>query len=159
MHGAAGSVGSIATQLAVARHIIVVGSVGPDDLSEVETFGATAVEYGPGLVARVRLAVPQGVDAVLDTAGHGVLPDSIGLTGSADRVITIADPAAAQYGVRFTGGDRSDRAFEALPELAGLVVQGKLTVRVWGRYLLVDAARAHAEIEAGTAHGKILLLP
>lgn len=159
VHGAAGSVGSIATQLAVARHIIVIGSVGPDDLNEVETFGATAVEYGPGLVARVRLAAPQGVDAVLDTAGHGVLPDSIELTGSADRVITIADPAAAQYGVRFTGGDRSDRAFEALPELAGLAVQGKLTVRVWGRYPLVDAARAHAEIEAGAAHGKIILLP
>ncbi|MEP7333001.1 MAG: NADP-dependent oxidoreductase [Terracoccus sp.] len=159
VHGAAGSVGAIATQLAVARHIIVIGSVGSDDLHEVEAFGATAVQYGSGLVDRVRLVAPQGVDAVLDTAGQGVLPDSIELTGRADQVITIADPAAAQYGVRFTGGDPGDRAFDALPELAELAVQGKLTVRVWGRYPLLDAARAHAEIEAGTAHGKIILLP
>ncbi|OFE17097.1 NADPH:quinone reductase [Humibacillus sp. DSM 29435] len=159
VHGAAGSVGAIATQLAVARDIIVIGSVGPDDLKEVESFGATAVEYGPGLVNRVRFAAPQGVDAALDTAGHGVLPDSIELTGSADTVITIADPAAGQFGVRFTGDDHSDRAFAALPELAELAVEGKLTVRVWGRYPLTDAARAHAEIEAGTAHGKIILLP
>ncbi|MEO9220987.1 MAG: NADP-dependent oxidoreductase [Mycobacteriaceae bacterium] len=159
VHGAAGSVGAIATQLAVARKLIVIGSVGPTDFERVEAFGATPVQYGAGLIDRVRAVAPLGVDAVLDTAGHGALPDSIELAGSADRVITIADPTAAQYGVRFTGGNPLDRAFEALPELADLAIQAKLTVPIGARYPLAEAARAHAEIEAGTNHGKIILEP
>lgn len=159
IHGAAGSVGAIATQLAVARGVTVVGSVGSADLQRTEALGAIPVQYGDGLIDRVRAVAPGGIDAVLDAAGHGVLPGSIELTGTPDRVITLADPAAAHYRVRFTGGDPRDRAYQALPELADLAAAGKLTVHIWARYPLAEAARAHAETEAGTNRGKIVLLP
>ena len=159
IHGAAGSVGSIATQLAVARGITVIGSVGPSDQEMVRALGAIPVVYGEGLIERVRAIAPQGVDAVLDTAGHGVLPDSIALTGGPERVITLADMGAGQYGVRFSGADPSDRAPEALAQLVELAVSGQLNLPIWRTYPLAGAAQAQAAIEAGEAHGKVVLLP
>ncbi|MFE9803006.1 hypothetical protein ACFYP6_29785 [Streptomyces goshikiensis] len=52
---------------------------------------------------------------MFDTSGADVLPDSVDLAGSPDRVITIADMNVVQHGVRFTGMDPADRAPEALP--------------------------------------------
>lgn len=100
IHGAAGSVGRVATQLAVTRGVRVVGSVAARDDEPLRALGAVPVRYGEGLVERVRAIAPQGVDAVLDAAGRGALPDSIALAGGAGRVITIADPRAAELGVR-----------------------------------------------------------
>lgn len=52
--GAAGSVGGIATQLAVARGIRVIGSASPSDADRVRSFGASAVRYDQDLVTQVR---------------------------------------------------------------------------------------------------------
>jgi NADPH:quinone reductase-like Zn-dependent oxidoreductase len=159
IHGAAGSVGSVAAQLARARGIKVIGSVGPADEDSVRSLGAVPVRYGDGLAERVRAVAPHGISAVLDTAGRGVLPVSIELAGGPQRVITIADMDAAKYGVRFTGSDPSDRAPEALGQLVDLAAVGALSVAIWRSYPLARAAEAHAEIEAGANHGKIVLIP
>ena len=159
IHGAAGSVGTIAVQLAVARGIAVIGTAAEGDLEQVRALGASAVRYGAGWADRVRAIAPDGVDAVFDTSGAGVLAESVALAGDAARVITIADESAAEHGVRFTGADPSDRFPEALPELAALAASGRLTVPVWRSYPLAEAARAHADLEAGRNHGKIVLLP
>ncbi|MEV4189935.1 NADP-dependent oxidoreductase [Streptomyces toxytricini] len=159
VHGAAGSVGAIAVQLATARGITVVGTAGAGDLERVTALGATAVPYGPGWPGRVRDAAPQGVHAVFDTSGAGVLPDSVDLAGSPDRVITIADMNAAQHGVRFTGMDPADRAPEALPELAALAAAGRLTVQIWRTYPLKEAAQAQDDIDNRRNRGKVILLP
>jgi NADPH:quinone reductase-like Zn-dependent oxidoreductase len=58
--------------------------------------GAEPVAYGEGLVERVRALAPDGVDAALDVAGSGVLPELIGLAGGAEHVVTIADFAGAR---------------------------------------------------------------
>jgi len=92
-------------------------------------------------------------------SGAGVLADSVALTGDASRVITIADENAAQFGVRFTGADPSDRVPEARAELAGLAAAGQLSVPIWRTYPLARAALAHADLEAGRNHGKIILRP
>jgi NADPH:quinone reductase-like Zn-dependent oxidoreductase len=157
--GAGGSVGTIATQLAVARGLTVIGTAGLDDAERLSSLGATAVRYGDGWADRVRAAAPGGIDAVFDTTGAGLLAGAVSLTGDAARVITIADPDAAAHHVRFTGADPADRAPEALPELARLMVAGQLTVPVWRDYPLAGAAAAHADLEAGRNHGKIVLLP
>ena len=78
--GAAGSVGMVATQLAVFRGATVVGSAAPWDHDLLRDLGAVPVAYGPGLADRVRQLVPS-VDAVLDAAGKGGLPDAIDLAG------------------------------------------------------------------------------
>jgi NADPH:quinone reductase-like Zn-dependent oxidoreductase len=159
IHGAAGSVGTIAVQLAAAQGLTVIGTAAEDDLGGVTALGATAVRYGQGWADRVRAVAPDGVDAVFDTSGAGVLADSVALTGDASRVITIADENAAQFGVRFTGADPGDRVPEARAELAGLAAAGQLSVPIWRTYPLAQAALAHADLEAGRNHGKIILRP
>jgi NADPH:quinone reductase-like Zn-dependent oxidoreductase len=99
------------------------------------------------------------VDAVFDTSGAGLLPDAVGLAGSAAHVITIADESAPEHGVRFTGQDPADRAPEALPELAALLAAGRLDILVWRTYPLAEAARAHADLGARRNRGKLILLP
>jgi NADPH:quinone reductase-like Zn-dependent oxidoreductase len=140
--GAGGSVGTIATQLAVARGIRVIGTAAEGDLDRLTVLGAAAVRYGDGWTQRVREAAPGGVDAVFDTSGAGLLADAIDLAGDVARVITIADDNFADHGVRFTGSDPADRAPEALPELAALIADGRLTVPIWRSYPLAEAGRA-----------------
>lgn len=159
IHGGGGSVGTIAVQLAVARGATVIATVDPSDVDRVTAMGATAIPYGDGWVDRARAAAPQGVDAVLDASGAGVLADSVALTGDPAHVITIADPAAAQYGVRFTGTDPTDRFPQALPELAALAAAGNLSMPIWRTYPLGEAPLAHADIEARRNRGKITLRP
>ncbi|MFB7808701.1 NADP-dependent oxidoreductase [Streptomyces virginiae] len=158
VHGAAGSVGFIAVQLAVARGATVIGTAAERDLERVTARGATAVRYGEGWLERVKAAAPGGVDLVFDASGAGVLADSVALTGDADRVITIADMAAQQHGVRFSAGS-ADQTGHVLPELVQLAAAGKLTVPVWRTYPMAQAAQAHADLEAHRNRGKAVLLP
>ncbi|ANP55010.1 NADPH:quinone reductase-like Zn-dependent oxidoreductase [Streptomyces griseochromogenes] len=158
VHGAGGSVGTIAVQLAVARGITVIGTAGEHDIERVTALGATAVRYGDGWAERVRAAAPRGVDFVFDASGAGVLADSVVLTGDSAHVITIADMSAAQHGVRFSaGGDDQDG--ESLPELVRLAAAGRLTLPILRTYPLAEAARAHTDLEARHHHGKAVLLP
>jgi NADPH:quinone reductase-like Zn-dependent oxidoreductase len=157
--GAAGSVGTITVQLAVARGLTVIGVAGRDGQERLTGLGAVAVPSGDGWADRVRAVAPDGVDAVFDTTGAGLLPDAVAVAGDPGRVITIADHHATESNVRFTGADPADRAPEALPELAVLVASGELSVPVWRTYPLGDAARAHADLEARRNQGKIVLLP
>ena len=97
LFGGGGSVGIIATQLAVAQGFTVISAVGEHDETLARELGATPVRYGPGVAGRVRAL--GAVDAVFDAAGKGVLADAIALAGGPNRVITLSDPAAADFGV------------------------------------------------------------
>ncbi|WP_310725602.1 NADP-dependent oxidoreductase [Streptomyces sp. N2A] len=158
IHGAGGSVGTIAVQLAVARGITVIGTAGKHDIERITALGATAVPYGDGWAERVKAAAPQGVGFVFDASGAGVLADSVSLTGDSAHVITIADMSAAQHDVRFSAGSPG-QAEESLPELVHLAAAGNLALPVWRAYPLDQAATAHADIEARRNHGKVVLLP
>lgn len=159
IHGAAGGVGAIAVQLAVKQGITVIGTVSETDFDYVRDLGAIPVAYGPGWVQRARAAAPARVDAVLDTAGANVLPESIELTGSADHVVTLADFRAEELGVRFTGSDPADRRYDAYPILADLLARGELDVRIGRTYRLDQVREMHEALERGGTPGKLLLLP
>ncbi|MER8001885.1 NADP-dependent oxidoreductase [Streptomyces sp. NPDC095613] len=161
LHGAAGAVGSVAAQLAVARGATVIGTASPANHEFVASLGATPVTYGEGLVDRVREAAPRGVDAVFDASGMGVLPDSIALRGgTADRVVTIADARAGEYGVAFSGGGTSpERKRAGLEENVRLAAGGALRLRVARTFALSEAARAQELSESGHAGGKLVLTP
>ena len=77
LFGGGGSVGIIATQLAVAAGVTVISVVGEHDEALARELGATPVRYGAGLAGRVRAL--GAVDAVFDAAGRGVLADAIAL--------------------------------------------------------------------------------
>lgn len=158
IHGAAGSVGAIAAQLAVARGATVIGTASERNHGYLESLGVTPTVYGDGLVERVRALAPDGIDAVFDAAGKGVLPDSIELRGgTTDRIVTIADGTAGEHGVTFSGG--GDRSLEGLRQVAARYVDGAMDLPVRETHPLADAAAAHRSSEEGHGRGKVVLLP
>lgn len=152
VHGATGAVGQLAVQLAVRRGATVVGSGGPDNQQQLADLGAVPVVFGAGFAERVRAAVPR-VDRALDVGGRGELPELVALTGDPDRVITIADPKAAESGVRFSaGGDDG-----GLAPLVDLLAAGDITLAVAAVFPLADVVAAHQFSESGRATGRIIL--
>ena len=143
IHGAAGSVGGIATQLAVARGATVIGTASEGNHEYLRSLGATPTTYGDGLVARVAQLAPEGIDAVFDVAGRGALPDSIELRGgTTDRIVTIADSQAGDLGVVFSGGG-DGRSLAGLQQVADQFEQGDMVLAVRETLPLADAATAH----------------
>lgn len=151
----------MAAQLATARGAIVIGTASPANHEYVRSLGAIPVTYGDGLVERVRSVAPQGVDAVFDAAGKGALPDSIELRGgTTDRIVTIADPAAAELGVAFSsGGTAPERKRAGLAENARLAAEGALRLRIARTFPLAEAAQAQQTSEDGHANGKLVITP
>ena len=153
--GAAGSVGIIATQLAASMGVTVIGAAAPRDHDLVRSLGGLPVSYGAGLADQVREISPS-VDAVLDAAGKGGLPDAIALAGGPARVITLADERAAELGVAFSAA-RPDRAPEAVDQTMPLLASGALRLRRQRELPMARAAEAHRLLENGAAHEKLIL--
>jgi NADPH:quinone reductase-like Zn-dependent oxidoreductase len=158
VNGASGSVGSAAVQLAVVRGARVIGTASPANHDYLRSLGAEPVAYGEGLAGRVRAVAPGGVDAALDVAGSGVLPELIELAGGPEHVVTLADFAGARaHGVRFSSGD-AGRAVHALGEIGELIESGRFSLPVTHAFPLAEVAEAHRVGEQGHVRGKLVLL-
>jgi NADPH:quinone reductase-like Zn-dependent oxidoreductase len=153
--GAGGSVGIIATQLAIWQGLTVIGAVGGRDEALTRELGATPVPYGDELLSSVR-EVADRVDATFDAAGKGGLEDAITLTGRSERVITLADEHAAELGVRFSAAT-PDRAPDAVELGMQLLASGELRLRSQQSLPMSQAAEAHRILEEGHVHHKLLL--
>ncbi|MEW2116167.1 quinone oxidoreductase [Streptomyces sp. NPDC005474] len=177
VHAAAGGVGRLLTQMIKARGGNVIGLVSREDKAPIaKEAGAdhVLVHTGGGFEERIReLTGDRGADVVYDGGGadtfhssqlalrpHGVhayygpfmgvptlrptdLPNSILLT----YPVVHHHVATREALVRRTG------------EVFDLLMDGRLTPLVTGRYPLADAARAHADLESRRTTGKLLLLP
>jgi NADPH:quinone reductase-like Zn-dependent oxidoreductase len=159
INGATGGVGTAVVQIALARGLRVIGTASEANHEFLRSLGATAVRYGEGLVDRVRAVAPQGVDAALDVAGRGSLPELIDLAGGSRHVITIADPDAERHGVRFTAGGPGEEVPGALAEAAELLASGRLKLDVARTFPLDQAAQAQQESESGHVRGKLIIVP
>jgi len=169
VQGAAGGVGAVAVQMAVARGARVIGTASERNHGFLRGLGAEPTTYGEGLVERVRALAPGGVDAVVDCAG-GALPDLIAVAGAASRVVTIADFTAAAHGVHMSHGAPADETGAAVGSTAdplavhglgiavALAAQGRLRVPVAAEFPLERAAAAHELSESRHARGKIVLV-
>jgi NADPH:quinone reductase-like Zn-dependent oxidoreductase len=158
VNGAAGGIGSAAVQFAVDRGARAIGIDSPARLDYLRSLGAEPVAYGEGVVERVRTLAPDGVDAALDIAGNGVLPELIELAGSPKHVVTIADFAGAQeHGVTFSRGE-DGRAIHALAEVGELIEAGRFSLPVAQSFPLARIAEAHRVSESGRVRGKLVLL-
>jgi len=154
--GAGGSVGVVATQLAIRQGLRVIGAVGARDEALIRELGATPVVYGSNLLSNVR-EVADRVDASLDAAGQGGLDEAITLTGGTERVITLADEHAADFGVRFSVGT-PDRAPDAVGIGMQLLASGQLRLRSQQSLSMSQAAEAHRVLEEDHVHRKLLLV-
>ncbi|UQT53765.1 NADP-dependent oxidoreductase [Streptomyces durmitorensis] len=152
--GASGGVGSAVLQVARDRGIPVIGTGGAANQDYLRSLGAVATTYGDGWVERVRRLGQ--VDAALDLAGSGVIHELVQLTGDPQKVISIADLAAPELGVRFSGVAGS--VPEALAEAADLIARGKLHIPVEKSYTLAEAAAAHIDSRAGHTRGRRVIV-
>ncbi|GAA2687559.1 MULTISPECIES: NADP-dependent oxidoreductase [Actinosynnema] len=148
--GASGGVGSAVLQIARDRGVRVIGTASAANQDYLRDLGAVATTYGDGWAERVRALGP--VDAALDLAGAGVLADLVALTGDPSKVITIADRAASEHGVRFSGAAHDVPA--ALATAVELITRGALRIPVERSYPLAETAQAHADSQAGHARGR-----
>jgi NADPH:quinone reductase-like Zn-dependent oxidoreductase len=166
VHGAAGGVGQMLVQLAVAGGARVIGTAGSSGAELVQRLGGEPVRYGDGLAERVRELAPDGVTAAVDAVGTDeALEVSLALVPDRQRIATIANFArGAQAGIRVLGnGPGADPGTElrdaARLRLTELAAAGRLEVVVAGTFPLEDVADAHREGMSGHSHGKLALVP
>jgi NADPH:quinone reductase-like Zn-dependent oxidoreductase len=153
--GGAGSVGTIATQIALSRGATVIAAASPRDHELLRELGAAPVTYGENLVEQVR-EISSRVDAVMDAAGRGSLAEAIELAGGTERVITLSDPHAQDFGVRLSA-PTPDRAPGAVAQGMALLAEGKLRMKQRRELPMQHAAEAHRLLESGETHDKVVL--
>ncbi|MFG3344264.1 NADP-dependent oxidoreductase [Streptomyces sp. NPDC048018] len=154
VHAAAGGVGSLATQILVARGARVIGTASPANHEFLRGLGAEPVAYGSGLAERVRELAPDGVDVALDFVGGESVDVSVDLLRSPQRLASIADHRAAALGGHYVWV-RPDGA--GLSTLAALADEGRLTVFVEKVLPLREAAEAWRLNSEGHTRGKLVL--
>jgi NADPH:quinone reductase-like Zn-dependent oxidoreductase len=160
VHAAAGGVGLVGSQMAIARGVRVIGTAREDNHEFLRRIGVEPVTYGDGLEERVRALAPDGVDMVFDCSGRGELPMSIELAGGPQRVVTIAAYDSAEYDVRRPGPPEAAKHDwrDSIGEVIGLIEQGRLELPIWRTYPLSEAPAAAHESEHAHLRGKIILL-
>ena len=163
--GATGGIGSIATQLLAARGATVVAINRAVNHDYARELGADeTLDYETGnVVEAIRAAHPNGIAAILDTAGDKEeLAGLAELVRSGGHVVSMkgaADAdALASRGV--TGINiRTQATTEKLERLARNVSEGTLHRPEIATAPLDEAGRVLAEIGSGHTRGKLVIVP
>ena len=175
VHAAAGGVGQLLVQLAVAQGARVLALASTMHKTAVATAAgahATAT-YADDWVAAAHGFGDGGVDVAYDSVGSTV-GDSLRAVRTGGAVVfygmaggnpALVDPRVLMDGSKtLTGGDlwnvlrtAADRRGRA-SELFARVRTGELKVAIDSRHRLADGAAAHAHLESRRALGKVLLI-
>jgi NADPH:quinone reductase len=157
--GAAGAVGGYAVQLGKAGGLRVIADAAPADEQLVKDLGAdVVVGRGPEFADRVREAVPQGADGLVDAAllnelavpavrDGGRIATVRGFKGEEKRGITFHPVTVRSYA----------REHAKLDHLRRMAEAGQVNLRV-ARVLPAErAAEAHRILEVGGTRGRLVL--
>jgi NADPH:quinone reductase-like Zn-dependent oxidoreductase len=156
--GGSGGVGAVAVQMAIARGARVIASASQANQDYLQEIKAIPVQYGEGVAARVRAAAGGRVDAVFEVAGKTPVQELISLVSQPSQVLSIANFAVGQAGARVTLGGADSRPMEALAEVAELLLQNKLVIKVQ-TFPFDRAAEAYRISQRGHVRGKLILIP
>jgi NADPH:quinone reductase-like Zn-dependent oxidoreductase len=157
VHGASGSVGAFAVQLAHWKGAQVIGTVSERNMHLVRELGADEiVDYATrGYEEAIR-----GVDVVLDTVGGETVTRSWGMLKAGGLLISIVDePAqeqAAAYDVRAAYFVVEPNRGQ-LGDIARLIDAGQLRPSVEAVYPLAQGREAYTRAAQGHLRGKIVL--
>ncbi len=180
VHAGAGGVGLLLTQIAKLRGATVITTVGSAEKAElsrqagadmvieyreVDFVEAIAGAYGPRALDVVYDGVgadtfeggldllrPRGTMVTFGNAS-GVVPPVSPLVLGSKGSLFLTRPSLGHYTAT------PEELMRRADELFGWAGDGRLTVRIGGRYPLEDAAEAHRRLESRTTTGKLLLLP
>ena len=171
IHGAAGGVGTAATQLAVAAGATVTATVrNPEIRSSVAALGATAldpahfVDAGP-------------FDLILELVGAPNWPANVQALAIEGRICVIGVGAGSKVEINLVHlmgkraklfastlrarplAQRAQVAREVEQHVLPLVEAGRVTVPVADTFTLADAADGYERFRAGNKFGKVILVP
>ena len=178
VHAAAGGVGLLLTQMVTMLGGVVIATTSTEEKAQVvREAGAAEVIAYDRFAARVKeLTGGRGVDVVYDGVGAATFDESLEslrprgvmvLSGTASGRVPAVDPRRLEnrgslYLTRpsirhYTATrpellDRARAVFESISD-------GRLQIRIGGRYPLEDARSAHEALEARRTTGKLLLIP
>jgi len=156
IHGAAGAVGSLATQIARRWGAQVIGTASGEDIVYLRALGhVQVVDY-----KQERFEAVGQVDAVLDLIGGETATRSLAVIKKGGVLVSTVGAAnavlAAQAGIRAVNLVSHGNAAD-LSELAGLVEGGDVKPRMGEVFRLEQAREAQDASQQGRAKGKILL--
>lgn len=154
--GAAGGVGTAIVQLARLRGITVIGTARATKHDYLRKLGAVPTTYGEGLEERVRDLAPDGVNAAIDVAGSGIIPELTRIVADPTHVLSVADLSAEEYGAKFSRGPPVDPA-GLLAEMADLCSAGSFTLHIDQTFPLDQAKQAQEISQAGHVTGKLVV--
>jgi NADPH:quinone reductase-like Zn-dependent oxidoreductase len=157
--GAAGAVGSFATQLAARAGVTIAASVSPKSFDDATALGATVIIDRDADVAGETIAAIGTVDAIIDLVGPTAWPSVIGALKEGGRFVTTipgglpdlpADATGITVGVQPNPG--------RLAELVQLVADGHVTAFVGDR-LKLDKTAEGMRLAATAGRHRVVLLP
>ncbi|HLJ13404.1 MAG TPA: NADP-dependent oxidoreductase [Bryobacteraceae bacterium] len=156
IHGAAGAVGSFATQIAIAAGAQVIGTASGEDVAYLRTLGLVQVVD----FTRERFEAAGQVDAVLDLIGGETAARSYPMVRRGGVMVSTVGAAdadiAARAGIRGVNV-AMQRSAADLSQLAVLVERGDVKPRMGPVFRLEQAREAQDLSQQGRAKGKILL--
>jgi NADPH:quinone reductase len=178
VHAAAGGVGLLLTQMVTMRGGRVIATTSTDEKAQLAREAGAAEVIGYDRFAdRVKeLTGGAGVDVVYDGVGAATFDESLAslrprgdmvLFGAASGRVPLFDPMRLEDGgslfltrpsIRHYTTTREE-LLERAREVFGWIAEGKLQIRIGGRYPLADARRAHEDLEARRTTGKLVLIP
>lgn len=174
IRGGTSSVGMATAALAKRRNMIVLSTTRSHSKIEALTkIGVDHVLIDDGLIAeKAREIVPSGIDTALELIGTPTLPDTLAatrlhgvvcFTGMLSNEWTVRDFYPIDYiprGVRLTAytGEARDLPPHVLQDFLDAVAAGEAVIPLYRAYRLDQIRDAHAEMEAGSATGKIVVL-
>ncbi len=156
IHGAAGAIGSFATQIAKRWGAQVIGTASGEDIVYLRSLGhVQVVDY-----KQERFESVGQVDAVLDLVGGETATRSFAVVKKGGVMVSTVGAAnaelAARAGIRGVNMVSKGNAGD-LSEIAGLVERGDVKPRMGEVFLLQQAREAQDASQQGRAKGKILL--
>jgi NADPH:quinone reductase len=174
IRGGTSSVGMAAAILAKRWGLTVLATTrNPAKASALTAIGVDHVLIDDGGVAdQVRAIRPDGVDTALELVGTPTLPDTLRsvrvhgvvcFTGMLSNEWTVRDFYPIDYlprGVRLSAyhGDAGDLPPAVLQDFLDAVAAGSAPVPIARVYDFAQIAEAHADMEAGAASGKLVVL-
>jgi putative PIG3 family NAD(P)H quinone oxidoreductase len=180
VHGGTSGIGTMAIRLCNLFGVTIIVTCGSDEkCAQAKEWGADhAINYKTqDYVAEVkRITGGQGCQAVLDMVGGDYVPRNLDCLAEDGRHVSIAVlggaktslfiPAVMTKRLTITGstlrarssGFKSLVADELMRTVWSFVGEGKLRPAMDQRFALVDAAKAHARMDAGEHFGKIVLV-
>jgi len=159
--GGAGLLAHYAIAIAKRKGLKVIADAKPEEADLVRSYGADAVvERGPDFAEAIRREVPEGVDALLDTALLG------------EKSFSAIRDGGIYIPVRGWTDKPSERAIEIKPVwvdtllertdwleiLRDMVEASEIKLRVTGQYSPKEVADAQRTVEAGGLRGRPVII-